>query len=333
MPVIDVHAHVTPQKYKDAIATDGRWLGLGPEAGQINFEGFRRSDPDRVAEMDALGVDIQLVTPTVGFYQYDNSLDATTTIAQACNDSVVELSEKYPGRFLGLATLPMQDIPTAVEEMTRAMKDLGMKGVVVSDHINGKTFDQPEFLPFFQAAERLGALVFFHQSGDTVVNKRLPRYSLPNAVGNLTERTLAFSAVVFGGVMDKCPDLKILLAHGGGYTTFGAGRLDKVAGAFEGGYPTTGLEPPFGRGANDYVLTRPPSSYLTQFYYDCCTYDGHALRYIIDRVGPERVMLGTDYPAPMLLLDCVEWVKSQDALTQQQKDAILSDNATALLGL
>lgn len=333
MPVIDVHAHISPDVYKEAIAKTGSWHGLGPKAGQIDEEGFRRSVPDRITEMDELGVDLQLVTPTVGFYQYGNELETTKLIARDCNDAVAQVVREHPARFAGLGTLPMQDVASAIAEMHRAVTDLGMHGVVVSDHVNGHTWDEPQYLPFFAAAEALGALVFFHQSADTCVSARISRYSLPNAVGNLTERTLTFSALVFGGIMDKHPDLKVLLAHGGGYTTFGAGRLDKVAGAFEGGYPQTGLEPPFGRGDGDYVLTKPPSSYLSRFYYDCCTYSGPALRYIIDTVGIDRVMLGTDYPAPMLLVDAVNWVNGLDCLTGQEKRAILSDNATKLLGL
>ena len=210
-----------------------------------------------------------------------------------------------------------------------------MKGVVVSDHVNGRTWDEPEFRPFFRAIEELGAIIFFHQSGDTCVNSRINRYDLGNAVGNLTERTLVYSVLVFSGVMDEFPGLKVLLGHGGGYTAFGIGRLDKVAGACEGGYPATGLEPPFaalgGQAANGFTLTLPPSAYLNRFYYDCCTYDGPALRFLIDRVGVDRVVLGTDYPAPMLLVDAVNWVNGLDCLTEDEKDAILRRNASALL--
>jgi len=333
MPVIDMHAHVTPERYKEAIRTKGEWYGLGVKAGGIRFPGFRKSVPERLAEMDELGVDIQLITPTVGFYQYGNELATTKAIARECNDEVAELTEQYPSRFAGLATLPMQDVGSAIAELERAMFELKMKGVVVSDHVNGRTWDEPEFRPFFRAIEELGAIIFFHQSGDTCVNSRINRYDLGNAIGNLTERTLVFAALVFSGVMDEFPGLKVLLGHGGGYTAYGIGRLDKVAGACEGGYPATGLEPPFAAIAenNGFTLTKPPSAYLNRFYYDCCTYDGLALRFLIDRVGVDRVVLGTDYPAPMLLVDAVNWVNGLDCLTDDEKDAILRRNAGALL--
>lgn len=332
MPVIDVHAHLTPERFKEAVRTSGTWHGLGPRSGELHRPGFNVTVADRVAEMDEMGVDIQLITPTAAFYQYDKDLDLTTTVARECNDEIAETVEKHPARFIGMGTLPMQDVPAAIAELERAMGELGLRGAMLNDHVNGRTYDDPAFLPFFQAAERLGAILFFHQGGPTCISPMLDRYSLPNAIGNLADRTVTFSSLVHGGVMDACPDLKLLLAHAGGYTAFGAGRLDKAAGAFEGGYPEGPLTPPFG-AEWDYELniTRPPSTYLTQFYYDCCTYDGPALRFLIDRVGVERVMLGTDYPAPMFLKDPVRWLRGLDEITDAEKQAILSDNAAALL--
>ena len=106
------------------------------------------------------------------------------------------------------------------------MMHLGFKGAMIDDHVNGRTLDEPEFLPFWKAAEQLGALILFHQAGDTIVSSRIKRYHLPNTIGNLAERAMTFASLVFGGVMDACPDLKICLAHGGGYTCYGIGRMD-----------------------------------------------------------------------------------------------------------
>lgn len=334
MPLIDVHAHLTPQRFKDAVRATGSWHGLGPETGELQWPGFTKSLDERLDEMDSMGVDIQVLSPNDGFYQYDKSVDLTTTVARECNDEIAEVVERHPSRFVGLGTLPMQDIPAAIAELERAVDVLGLRGAMIDDHVNGRTYDDPAFMPFFQAAERLGALLFFHQGGPTTVSARINRYSLPNAIGNLADRTVTFASLVHGGVLDAYPSLKLLLAHAGGYTAFGAGRLDKAAGAFEGGYPDEGLAPPFG-AAWDYDLRidRPPSTYLTQFFYDCCTYDGAALRFLIDRVGVERVMLGSDYPAPMFLKDPVRWLLGLDELTADEKQAIVSDNAAALLGL
>lgn len=330
MAVIDMHAHVTPERYKKAIRERGEWHGLDHVPGELGLGGFDKAVDERLSEMDILGVDMQLVTPTVGFYQYGNEVEVTRRIAKECNDEIREMIDAHPSRFAGLATLPMQDPASAVAEMERIMGDLGFRGVIVSDHVAGRTYDEPEFLPFFAAAEELGALVFFHQGGDTVVNHRIRRYKLGNAVGNLTERTLVYATLVFGGILDRFPDLQPYLAHGGGYTAFGIARMDKVAGALEG-ESGSGLIPPFGQ-ADGFAQALPPSDYLGRFIYDCCTYSGSALRYLIDTVGIDRVVLGTDYPAPMLLHDAVNWVNGLTELTEAEKTAILSTNPGRVLG-
>jgi len=331
MPVIDMHAHLTPERYKEAIRSRGEWYGLDEAVGELGHGGFSKSLPERLAEMDALGMDMQLLTPTVGFYQYDNELEVTKRIHRECNDEVAETIEKHPTRFDGLATVPMQDPASAIAEMQRAMGELGLKGVILSDHVAGRTYDEPDFLPFFAAAEELGAILFFHQGRDTCVNERIQRYKLPNAVGNLTERALVYATLVFGGVIDRFPDLKPLLAHGGGYTAYGVARMDKVAGALEGD-TGTGMMPPF--GAHDgFSQKLPPSDYLDRFSYDCCTYSGPVLRFLIDTVGIDRVVLGTDYPAPMVLHDAVNWVRELPELTSAEKEAVLVGNPMSLLGL
>jgi aminocarboxymuconate-semialdehyde decarboxylase len=334
MPVIDTHAHVTPERYKKVVRAGETWHGLDRTAGELGLGRFDQDLAERLADMEADGVDMQAVTPNSGFYQYSNELKTTRVIARECNEEIAGIVEQYPDKFVGLGTVPMQDPPSAIAELEHVMTEMNLKGAMISDHVGGRTYDEPEFLPFFRAAEELGAIVFFHQGGDTVVNSRTRRYKLGNAVGNLTERSLVFGTLVFGGVMDRCPDLKVLLAHGGGYTAFGISRMDKVAGALEGGYPESGLIPPFGKDpAAPYNITKPPSDYLTRFYYDCCTYSGPALRYIIDTVGIDQVVLGTDYPAPMFLKDPANWVRGLPDLTATEKDAILSTNPGRLLGI
>lgn len=335
MPIIDMHAHVTPERYKKAIATEGAWYGLDEVVGELDRGTFAKPISHRLEEMDASGVDMELITPTAGFYQYGNDLEVTKVIARECNNEIAEVVEVHPTRFAGLGTVPMQDPPSAIAELQRIMQDLKMRGVMISDHVNGRTYDEPEFLSFFEAAEQMNAIVFFHQGGDTIVNQRIRRYKLGNSVGNMTERALVYAALVFGGVMDKCPDLSPLLAHGGGYTAFGISRMDKAAGALEGEYARSGtLTPPFGpEKSTGYQLQRAPSEYLDRFYYDCCTYSGPALRYLIDRVGIDRVVLGTDVPAPMYLIDPVNWVNGLDELTIVEKEAILSKNAMGILSL
>jgi aminocarboxymuconate-semialdehyde decarboxylase len=331
MPVIDMHAHLTPERYKEAIKTKGEWYGLDARPGELHHGGFAKPLAERLAEMDALGMDMQVLTPTIGFYQYDNDLEVTRAIHRECNDAIAETVQQHPSRFAGMATVPMQDPPSAIAEMERAMGDLRLKGVMINDHVVGRTYDDPAFLPFFAAAEELGAIVFFHQGRDTCVEYRNQRFKLPNAVGNLTERALVYATLVFGGIIDRFPDLKPLLGHGGGYTAYGAPRMDKVAGAFEGD-AEEGMAPPFGAG-DGFSQKLPPSEYLDRFYYDCCTYSGPVLRFLIDAVGIDSVVLGTDYPAPMVLRDAVNWVRGLPELSDDEKDAVLSRNPGNLIGL
>lgn len=334
MPVVDMHAHVSPERFKRAVRTEGSWYGLGPEVGELHLGGFDQPLEVRLAEMDAWGVDIQVVTPNVGFYQYLNDVETTSAIARECNDEIAEMVSAHPDRFRGMGTVPMQDVGAAITELERLMGDLGLEGVMINDHAAGVTYDEPAYLPFFQAAEACGAIVFFHQGGGTCVDTRIRRYKLGNSVGNLTERALAFGALVFGGVMDRCPNLKPMLAHGGGAVAWGITRMDKAAGALDQRGPSGELVPPFGAQPDDkYALGTPPSDYLERFWYDCCTYSGPVLRFLIDTVGIDRIVLGTDYPAPMVLADAVNWVRGLPQLDESEKQAILSTNASALLGL
>lgn len=328
MPVIDTHAHVTPEVYKQAIRDRGDWYGLDENVGELSRGGFAQPLAVRLAEMDEFGVDMQLLSPNVGFYQYDNDLDVALRIHQECNAELAAMVEQHPDRFTALAMVPLQDPKSAIGEMERAM-DAGFLGVIMSDHVGPKTYDEPEFLPFFQAAEELGAVLFFHQGRDVIVSERISRYKLPNAVGNLTERTLVYATLVFSGIMDRLPDLQVLLAHAGGYTAYGIARMDKVAGALEG---SDSMMPPFAE-ADGFAQQHPPSEYLQRFHYDCCTYSGPVLRFLIDTVGIDQVVLGTDYPAPMFLPDPVNWVRGLPELTAAEQEAILVTNPMALLGM
>jgi aminocarboxymuconate-semialdehyde decarboxylase len=210
--------------------------------------------------------------------------------------------------------------------MSRAMGEQGFKGITIGDHVNGVTLDEPQFYPFWQAVEELGAVVFFHQASATVVENRTERYGIPNVIGNLTERAITFATLVYGGIMDRYPDLKLCLGHAGGYTAFGAARMDK-------GWRAGALEnmPEFDDSRT--FLEHAPSEYLSRFYYDSCTYTEATLRFLIDMVGVEQVVLGTDYPAPMFLDDPVNWINGLASLSDAEKKAILEDNPARLLGL
>ena len=218
----------------------------------------------------------------------------------------------------GLAALPMQDVAASATELERAMTQLGLKGAMIDDSVNGKTYDDPEFYPLWEVAEQTGAVVLIHQGMQTVVGERSTRYHLPNTIGNLVERAITYASFVFGGVMDKYPDLRICLSHGGGYTCFGAGRMDR-------GWQV--------RSEARVNLNKPPSTYLNQFWYDCLTHSEPALRMLIDSVGIDKVVFGTDWPFDMQIDWPVSWVLGLESLTQDEKEAILYKNLENLLGI
>ena len=212
----------------------------------------------------------------------------------------------------------MQDVSASVAELERGMQTLGLKGAMIGDHVNGVTYDDPSFMPLWKSAEASGAVIFIHQSGDTVVSPRSNNYHLPNTIGNLADRAVTFASFVFGGVMDACPGLKVCLSHGGGYTCFGAGRMDR-------GWQV--------RSEARVNIQQPPSRYLDRFWYDCLTHSEDALRMLIDSVGIDRVVFGTDWPFDMAIDEPVSWVRSMTKLTDAEKDAILGGNIENLLGL
>lgn len=332
MPVIDFHAHWTPECYREAIAACGTWHQLGPETGELDNSGFTLSLEERIADMDALGVDVQVLSPCDGFYQYDNDLDLTISIARDCNDEIAQMAADHPERIMGLGTLPLQDTQAAVAELRRIMAG-GMVGVMIGDHVNGENYDEDRFAPFWETAEELGALIFFHQG--VQYRTRIPRYFLQNSIGNQVERAITFGHLVGGGVLDRFPGLRLLLGHGGGFAPFLPPRMDKAWGHFEPDRQRPGSYQPAYKGKPSQTsrASKSAAEYLRRFYFDSCTYSGRLLRYLIDEVGADRVVLGTDVPAPMLLTDAVRWISGLDLLSPEEKRLILSENGAVLLGL
>ena len=320
MRTIDIHAHISPAGFIEAMNAGVDWHGITSEAVPAHRHNPRTTwtPEERLADMDSLGVDVQVLSTNAVLYSYDKDPDATKAMARDCNDYVSQLTVDHPDRFAGLATLPMQDIPAAIDELERSVAQLGLKGAMIGDHVNGQTFDEPEMLPFWKACEQLGALILIHQGGPTIVSPRSGKYHLPNTIGNLADRAVTYAAFVYGGVMDACPDLRVCLSHGGGYTCFGIGRMDR-------GWQVR----PEARGN----ISQPPSSYLDRFYYDTITHSEEALRYIIDRVGVDRVLFGTDWPYDMCIDWPVSWIMGLESLSADEKEMILWRNLEGLLGI
>jgi aminocarboxymuconate-semialdehyde decarboxylase len=317
--VVDVHAHVSPEWLKDP--ADPRVAATGLDLRPV-LKGLKsQTVTERLADMDRLAVDVQVLSTQGQLYCDDQDARSALLLHRQCNEYVSAMVAGHPERFVGLAIAPLRDVGLAVEELTRAHTELGLCGVMIGDHVNGVLWDDPRFEPFWAAAESLGSLVLVHQAPPTLVASRVQRYQLPNTIGNLLERTMTFATLVFGGVMDRHPGLRVCLAHGGGYTCFGVGRLDW-------GWQW--------RKDVHQRIPEPPSAYLGRFFYDTITHNEAALRFIIDSVGADRVLFGTDYPGFAAGkagsgYDPVAWLRGLSSLTEEEKEQIFSANALSLL--
>jgi len=222
-------------------------------------------------------------------------------------------------RFAGLATLPVQDPDAAIAELDRAVHQLGLKGAELDTVVNDENWDEPRFLPIFKAAESMGAVLFFHpQPQQNLVMRFTDRYNLANSLGVIVEDTIVAATLIYGGILDACPSLKVCIAHGAGPACFGMGRLDH-------GWKV--------RSEARVHIQQPPSTYQRRLYYDTVVGSEAALRFLLDTVGVDRVVLGSDWPFVPWDPSPPGWVQGCKSLTQEEKDKILWKNLESLLGL
>jgi aminocarboxymuconate-semialdehyde decarboxylase len=334
--VIDAHAHFIPRGAVRAAKTGEIWHGLRIEVAENSAVAVTRppanpkSDAERVfrripayfqtpdqrlVNMKAAGIDMQIVSMSPALFRYDLDSVAAVAFAREINDDLHALSTEWPDHFAGFGSLPMQDVDASVAELERCVRDLGLLGVIVDTHVNGADWDSPTLFPVLEAAEALGAVVFIHP-GMQRVAKLWPRYHFRNLIGNPLETTVAVASLIFGGVLDRLPQSKMFFAHAGGFACANVGRFDH---GHEVRQETKG-------GAAKF-----PSDYLKHLYFDTITHNETALRNVIDVAGISQVVLGTDFPADMGEDRPVEWVMSCDTLAAEEKDAILRRNAFPFL--
>jgi aminocarboxymuconate-semialdehyde decarboxylase len=266
--------------------------------------------------LDRRRLDAAAIGPSPGQFFYWADPDLGEQIAQLMNDGIAALAKDHGDRMVGLGTLPMQDAERAARELERGVAHLGLRGVEICTHINGRDLDDPRFAPVFAAAARLGAPIFLHPQNWGEM-RRLRDYHLWNLVGFPTETAVAAARLIVGGVFERCPDLKIILAHGGGYFPYQIGRLDH-------GYRV--------RSELHARLPRRPSEYLGGIYCDSLTHNALALRFLVDRLGDDHVVIGTDYPFDMGDETPVETVRAC-GLGREREARVLGGNLARLLRL
>ena len=326
---IDVHAHMLPEETVRLLAKESprvapkmieRADGTADMeiAGKVVQKPMPRECLDldlRLADMDRHGVDMQLVCATVHTFFYDEEPVLGAACAALQNEQHAAVVKRYPDRFMALATLPMQDPQRAADELRRAMRTLGLRGAQIGSNVNGRNLDDPSLDPVWEAANELHAFFLIHPHGGIMPGDRLNSYYMRNFVGLPFETTIAGAALVFGGVLERYPNIAFCLSHGGGFVPYQMGR-------FLHAYQV--------RSEAKSRLRGSPEDSLRRLYYDTIVHSPRALEFLIDLAGPEHVLLGSDYPFDMGNLDCVARVRAA-AVAPDIQHIVLGSRARELL--
>jgi aminocarboxymuconate-semialdehyde decarboxylase len=296
--------------------------GLAKRSEEINR--VRNKDWDRkmsdadenISDLVAAGVDLGVLQPTQTMFFYWAEPSAASELSRMVNESTAKEVRKHPDKWIGLATVPLQNVDTAVRELSYAVKELRLRGVVMGSNVNGRGFDEEAFQPFFQKVQELDVPLFIHPNNPAGI-ERTADYYLTNFLGYPLESAIAAAKLVFGGVLDRYPNLKICLSHAGGVLPFLLGRLEHGR----------SIRPEAGGHCRE-----PFPYYLKNFYVDTITFRADTLRFVLGLMPPGHVFMGTDYPYDMAETDPVGFVKGavQD---EELRGQILGKNVASLLGL
>jgi aminocarboxymuconate-semialdehyde decarboxylase len=324
---IDIHSHFFPREFVELVGQEGPPAGAGVErsggVAVLSMPGHppvsltpQFVDPEaRLARLDARGIGVQALSLSPPMV-YWAPAPLGVALARAYNDGIAALCRQHPERFVGLATLPLQDVQAAVTEATRAVRELGMRGVYLATSARGHYLDEPQFRPVWEVAQELGVPVFTHPHTHLGPDELGP-YHLFNTIGFPTETAVLVGRLIYSGLLDAYPTVPVVLAHAGGTAPFLLGRLDH---AYRNRRELQGAIP------------SPPSAYLKHFVFDTIAHGDAALRFVIETVGAARVVVGTDAPYDMADDDPAARVKRLE-LPAEDEDAILGANAARLLGV
>jgi aminocarboxymuconate-semialdehyde decarboxylase len=293
---IDIHTHIMPEKmpnwtqkfgYGEFIHLEHRnceaCMMKGDKVFRVVEENCFREDI-RIQEMDKTEVTMQVLsTIPVLFNYWAKPADGLET-SRFFNDHIAETVSKNPNRFIGLGTVPMQDVALAIQEMERCVKELNMPGLEIGTNINGENLSEKKFFPFYAAAEKLGCALFVHP-WDMMGEKQMEKYWLPWLVGMPAETARAICSMIFGGVFEHFPNLRVAFAHGGGSFPYTMGRIQH---GFE-------VRPDLVAVDNELA----PKKYIGQFWVDSLVHDSKAFEYLLEWMGEDRICLGSDYPFPL----------------------------------
>ena len=271
----------------------------------------------RLHDLDKMGIDIQVVAPAPGQCYYHLDTKIAEQAHRIANDGVAEFCSRRPDRFLGLGGITLQEPELAVCELDYVMTHLKLKGVQILTNVDGRELSDPAYRPFFAKAEELGAFIMLHPNGFTH-GERLTHFYFNNILGNPLETTLALHNLIFSGTLARFPDLKLMAVHGGGYLPAYSGRIDHAWGARQDSHGELPLQ---------------PTTYLRQVYLDTVVFSYHQLAYLLNVFGPDRILMGTDYPYDMAEYNPIGHIAGVDGMDEEILAQLAGGNAMRLLQL
>jgi len=327
---IDIHTHILPEKipnFKERFGYGG-FIHLDHHkpccARMMKDDKFFREVQDncwdpavRIKECDVHGVHIQVLSTVPVMFSYWAKPQDCLDVSMFLNDHIAGIVKQYPDRFIGLGTIPMQDTKLAIRELERCMKELGMAGIQIGTNVNQLNLNEPQFFEIFQAAQELNAAVFIHP-WEMYGQEHIQKYWLPWLVGMPAETSRAICSMIFGGVFERLPKLRVAFAHGGGSFPLTLGRIKH------------GFDARPDLVAVDNTIS--PEKYLDRLYFDSLVHDEKALRYLIDFAGVNRVAVGSDYPFP-LGEDVPGKMIKEMVIGEKDRERLLSGTALEWLGV
>jgi aminocarboxymuconate-semialdehyde decarboxylase len=319
--VIDFHAHMLEAEVLRRSSGKTVLSGFGHNAHggtrAVNDVTFRKMlEPERQLEdMDRRGIDLSVVSSAT-VIQGTSWADPQTDLdlSKRCNDRMADWVARYPSRFVGSFVLPLQDVPLALGELERCVKELGLRVANLCTHYQGAYIGDSRYRPFWEAANALGILIWIHPDG--VRDLWFQNFGMWNSIGQSIEEAKVMASLIYEGVAESFPEMKFVISHGGGYFPHNTGRLDRNV---------------TNRPDSMKNITRRPSEYLRSFYYDTCLFDQNLLAALALRVGADRLVMGSDYPVGEA--DPVGFIRQCRALSQEQAGMIVGGTAANLLGL